>query len=647
MLPAIRGPSPTRSSVPRACESPRCYNLILGDDPHIYCLSCLGVFHAWAALFCSNAADRCAACLLCSRDQLQHRLLVASNLQTAPSCTTESPSPNGRPDEASSTAVRPPTKRNSEPRISSATCATTPAILSEPSSVSFGRRVALQTEGFRPPNSSLQQTTALIHAERGGGVSPSTIQLDFGLGAVRPLATAPETASWTTQPRRMGSSFNSESDDPNDVDIGSDDGEEEEDDYLPPHQERNEDGGLEVTMGSPHTSGDSHITPSLPATGTLPTTVAPLVPPAAQTTQHAGGESATTTPSTTEPAAPLSLSPLAVFERAAAKCGLDMGDEPTSVASAPPGLLGRNTAPAPVLRPKKMPTTPGFEPALRATWTDHRDPHKMDFSMDMVNSAGLGLSVFPPMDPTLAFSFMGQFEPGKCPFTAGPSPSFTSNEDKKVSAYIRNAYKASALAAKGMNAVALLHGYLAKLLEESSSSLPPEVAAELTRVTQLAIDCNEHSIKWSGRGMETAVSLERFRWLQKIKFQSSSSGDRKKDLQALEVDPANLFGGAVGLLKNAADSAKAQKEVAEAVLPSSQPSPSTSRPARFARPRERGREPTQQRRQSQSSSRPSSSGSKPRNRAPSSSFRRPDSRHAKPAYHGSPSVKPRGGGRGK
>ena len=628
---------------PRRCGTPRCDKWISGDDSHSHCVNCMGVGHAYNALYYPEAPDRCPVCADGDDAYLQQRLVVARTLagivSREPSGSFTygrlAPGPHRGIPEASAQAAR---------------------------TSGTGGASLVPRQNVPPPSAAVDAVPDQRHPAQ-LFTGPPTTSLSSALlppsGGLLPLVDLQSTSV-----RLPHSPFHSDVSADDDVIVEDEDGMgedeevEEDEEEFPSYQEDVTE--RDVVMRSPRQGGDSQSTVSTTQVSGAQGQAAaaalnpplPLAQSVSQLTarRDTGKEDGATAPGgSTDPPEPEPVS--AIFERAAARCNLSLQVEERqdSATPAPFSFLGLDPAPPRAPRFRKLPVATGFQPALSTSWQRHQDPPKLPFSIDIAGAADLGIASFPPMDATLAQSFHGQFKKSdQNPFVLGAEPTFADPKERAASKANKNVYRAVALTARSLNAAALVQGSLSLLLRGIKDKLPPETAAEVDSLMQLAINLNVHAIQWTGRSMDNCVSIERARWLERVKFTSQAGSDPKKHLMGLELDPHNLFGGALDFLRDSTETSKAQKEVADTVLQPPPPPPSTRAP-RTGRPADRGRSSSRQGRTNYSRPAPSASpvgSNRPRSQV--GAVRRRDDRPPppKPAHRYGPTG-PRRGGKGK
>lgn len=563
--------------VPKPCGVRECNNVIAGDDRHPYCIACLGVSHAIAALAPPSRAPgvSCPACLSYDAATLNGRFDLAS----ASAGSFSALSGRARPDP-------------SAPGPSGLLTAPRPGV--QPAAVppggdtnGPGARPNVAAPRDQAPGPSLSPTGSAAAVPRKrpclpttanplpGAASQSVVRalpfdnIQQGGSPHSPSAIASSSAGRAESER----SWHASDGDIHDVDAAEDQRVSEDDESE--NEVEDQDEGEELSsFQQPPTQADDTVMASPRAEAASPSSVTTAPSSSLPPTMPAEGEGGATPGGES-----FNFDELTIFERASVRCGIEV-----PIPNNPAGqegeirVLGQDPAPAPPPRMVKLPVVPGFQSALHSTWADHKDPKKLDFLIDCVDAESIGIPLCPNMDSLLAQSFMASIKPehrksgpnGRPPFnlaTVKKPPGFAIPEDDSHSGKTRNSYRCAALAARDLNANQLLLTS-AKLLVEGLDGVPAETAAELQKTFKMLIDINVHAIKWMGHGMDYAIQSERARWLDKVDLVGSSERETHKVMQALPGHPTTLMGGGLELLRGTVESRKATKEILEATTES-------------------------------------------------------------------------------
>lgn len=267
--------------------------------------------------------------------------------------------------------------------------------------------------------------------------------------------------------------------------------------------------------------------------------------------------------------------------RAATKLVIDW-PAPEDEAGASRDLFDGKRLPPRVTPAKQLlPAVPACMAEMKRYWDkpfSHRVPVKGFTQVDVHGMDGLGLSLPPTVEPSVA----NHLNPSRrTPSTANLS--LPGKAERFSASILQKMYKSSGLGVRALNATSLLTAYQAELMDEMGKQLDagtpnPVVWEEICYITDLNLRTFRGAIQSCGRAMGLAVVGERALWLNL----SSLTDKEKADLLDAPIDPKALFGPAIAAMRDKCDARKKEGEAFDVCLPrrpAPQAAPGTRTPA--------------------------------------------------------------------
>ena len=166
---------------------------------------------------------------------------------------------------------------------------------------------------------------------------------------------------------------------------------------------------------------------------------------------------------------------------------------------------------------------------------------------------------------------------------------FLDKSAHKASKDDRQLYEVMGFLVRDMNALSLLLSSLRSILAvDMDKSVTPE-QLEQDRLSELSLRICQHVVQWHGRVMDMLVAQERDRWLDPLPEEAFPDGQSvAAKLRALNTSAAGLFEGGMELLHEASKAKKQQSELSESLsLPVAVPAPAKEAPKAAGKPRGR------------------------------------------------------------